>query len=491
MFEFIKKGVNWLSEFVNKEENIEPDNLDLLSIEVNRFLNSPKRKAMIKACNYYNDKQDILEHKRMMINEHGELEEVKNVLNYKVTDNMYATHVDKKVSYLMGNDFAISADNDKYTDLLSDVFDRNLRNKLKSVCSDMVKCGVGYLHPYYKNNELRFKRFKPYEIKVYYEDDEKEDIKFFFRYYVNRIYTRGHIEEYAEFVDVYTKSEVKHYKFINSRLVPYGEGDNYLTVDGDKFEWNKFPLLVFKYNEDEQILLNRIKSLQDGINLITSNFQNNMMEDARNTIIVVKNFDGTEPGEFRRNLSTYGMVKIRDTQGGSGGVDTLRIEIDSENYKLFLDQFKKALIKGMKSVDIDELKSGTPNQMNIQAMFNEIDQDATNMENEIQKTLDELLWFIDVDLNLKGLGDFENEKVKIILNRDLMQDETIIIDNVVKLRDLVSDETLLAQIPFIDDPQAENDRVKNQKKEDFAEYGNSLPNLDKKVDDNNATEEKE
>ena len=120
-------------------------------------------------------------------------------------------------------------------------------------------------------------------------------------------------------------------------------------------------------------------------------------------------------------------------------------------------------------------------------MFNDIDQDATSMENEIQKTLDELLWFIDVDLALKGLGDFENEKVKIVLNRDMMQDETTIIDNVVKLRDLVSDETLLAQIPFIDDPQAENERMKQQKKEDFAEYGDALPNAQKVVDDN-ATE---
>ena len=491
MFEFIKKGVNWLSEYINKEEGIEPDNLDLLALEVKKFLNSPERKAMIKAYDYYNDKQDILQHKKLVVGEYGNLEEVKNVLNYKVTDNLYATHVDKKVSYLLGNDFAITTDNDAYTELLDDRFDRNLRNKINRIGGDMVKCGVGYLHPYYKDNELKFKRFKPYELKVYYEDDEKEKVNFFLRHFVNRIYTRGHVEEYAEFVDVYTKSEVRHYRYKNDKLTPCDTSESYMTTEEGTMQWEHFPLLVFKYNEDEQILLNRVKALQDGINLVTSNFQNNMLEDARNTILVIKNFDGANLGEFRKNLSTYGAVKIRDTQGASGGVDTLRIEIDSENYKLFLDQFKKALIKGMKSIDVDELKSGTPNQMNIQAMFNDIDQDATNMENEIQKTLDELLWFIDVDLALKGLGDFENEKVKIVLNRDMMQDETTIIDNVVKLRDLVSDETLLAQIPFIDDPQAENERMKQQKKEDFAEYGDALPNTQKVVDDDEAETEDE
>ena len=414
MWNFIRKGVARLNNYINKEIGVSPDNLELLSKEVTRFLHSPERLNMLKAYEYYNDNQDILRHKRTMINEDGEVKEVTNVKNYKVIDNMYATHVDKKVSYLTGNKFAIKTDNDTYTDILDEYFDLRLRNKIKLVCGDMVKCGVGYLHPYYKDNELKFKRFKPYEVKVYYTDDEKEEIDFFFRHYTNRVYTRG-------------------------------------------------------YNEDEQVLLNRIKSLQDGINLITSTFENNMLEDARDTILVVENFDGTNPGELRHNLSTYGTIMIRNTEGGRGGVSTLKLEINSENYKIILEQFKKALIKGMKSVDVEDLKSGTPNQMNIQSMFSEIDQDATNMENEMLKTLDDMLWFIDIDIALKGQGNFENEKVNIIFNRDMLQDETSIIDNTVKLIGLVSDETLLAQIPFIDDPAAENDRVKKQREEEQPE----------------------
>ncbi len=49
----------------------------------------------------------------------------------------------------------------------------------------------------------------------------------------------------------------------------------------------------------------------------------------------------------------------------------------------------------------------------------------------------------------------------------------------------------IAQIPFIDDPQAENERMKQQKKEDFAEYGDALPNTQKVVDDDEAETEDE
>ena len=61
----------------------------------------------------------------------------------------------------------------------------------------------------------------------------------------------------------------------------------------------------------EQPLLNRVKSLQDGLNMLMSDFMNNMQEDSRNTILVIKNYDGENLGEYRRNLATYGAVKVR------------------------------------------------------------------------------------------------------------------------------------------------------------------------------------
>lgn len=79
------------------------------------------------------------------------------------------------------------------------------------------------------------------------------------------------------------------------------------------FNWQRVPLIPLKANEQETPLLKRVKSLQDGINVMLSDFENNMQEDARNTILVLKNYDGTNLGEFRKNLATYGAVKVRYT----------------------------------------------------------------------------------------------------------------------------------------------------------------------------------
>ena len=77
----------------------------------------------------------------------------------------------------------------------------------------------------------------------------------------------------------------------------------------------------------------------DAINTLLSDFTNNMQEDARNTILILRNYDGEDLGKFRENLSAYGAVKVRD----DGGVEKLIVEVNSDNYKAIrLRQYPRA-----------------------------------------------------------------------------------------------------------------------------------------------------
>ena len=67
-----------------------------------------------------------------------------------------------------------------------------------------------------------------------------------------------------------------------------------------------------------------------------SDFANNVSEDVRTTLLVLKNYDGENLADFRRKLTTYGAVKVRTVDGSQGGVDTLKIEVNPENYRLIL-----------------------------------------------------------------------------------------------------------------------------------------------------------
>lgn len=149
--------------------------------------------------------------------------------------------------------------------------------------------------------------------------------------------------------------------------------------------------MCFKSSHHEIPLLSKVKCLQDAYNNILSNFANQMEEDIHTTILVIKNYDGEDLGTFRRNLATYGAIKVRSYEGAEGGVDTLEISVNAENYKTLLALLKDAIIENARGYDAkDDRMSGDPNQMNIQSMYSDIDLDANGMHSVPATNLENL-----------------------------------------------------------------------------------------------------
>lgn len=259
--------------------------------------------------------------------------------------------------------------------------------------------------------------------------------------------------------------------------VVLGEYEPYFTIGTQAYQWDKIPLIAFKYNVEEIPLIRRTKCLQDAINEMLSMFHNNMLEDNRNTILIIKNYDGTDLGEFRKNLSVYGAVKVRSIEGADGGVDRLSIEVNAENYNKILELLKTALIENARSFDGKILKSGTPNQMNILSVYNEIDIDTNEIETEFQDALQEMLPFLNYYMSVAGLGSFQDEEVEFIFNRDMIINESEILNTLNNLGVRISQETLLSQVPWIDDVKKEMDNIKKEGEEAIDSYGNSFREL--------------
>lgn len=135
----------------------------------------------------------------------------------------------------------------------------------------------------------------------------------------------------------------------------------------------------------------------------------------------LKNYDGTDLGEFRQNLATYGALKVCYDGEMKGGAEMFEIAVNAENYKAIIEIFKKALIENAMGYDAkDDSSSGNPNQMNIMSMYSDIDLDANDMETGLQATFDNILWFMNNHLANTGKGSFEGEEVNIIFNRDIL-----------------------------------------------------------------------
>ena len=446
--------------------------------EINQFKLSQRRKQMIDGEKYYSGKHDILSRVRTVIGEKGELVEVDNLPNNRIVDNQYKKMVDQKNNYLLGQPITIRCDNEQYVKLLKQyVFNKKFQRLIKAVGEDSLNCGIGWLFIHYdEHGEITFKRIKPFEVIAGWKDSEHTILDYVIRIYEVIAY-EGKQEKVIQKVEVYDDKGITFFELTDGGSLKPVEPfvQNYFTItdeDGTEtgYNWTKIPLIPFKYNTKEIPLIKMVKTLQDGLNLIESNFQNAMEEDTRNTILVLMNYDGQNLGEFRRNLAQYGAVKVRTVDGSGGDLKSLQVEVNSDNYKAILEIFKKAIIENAMGYDAkDDRLAGNPNQMNIQSMYSDIDLDANNMETEYQAAFEELLWFVNCHFANMGMGDFEGEGVDIIFNRDILISEGEVIDNCQKSVGILSDETIIAQHPWVDDPQAELEKLKKQKEEAMQE----------------------
>ena len=498
MFNFSssKESVRKLSNLVKINPDITDE--DYIIKEINKFKNSIRRKQMVDGENYYNGKHDILKAKRMGIGENGDLIELENLPNNRIVDNQYKKMVDQKNNYLLGQPITFQCENEVYAKLIKKIFNKKFLRLMRNIGEDSLNEGIAWLYVYYdEKGVFSLKRFKGYEIIPGWKDAEHTILEYVIRIY-EVIKVEKNQEKIIEKVEVYDEKGVYYFTLDENRLIPdnpkFKTHFSVIDHDGniDGYNWTKIPIIPFKYNSKEIPLIKMVKSLQDGINKILSNFENNMEEDSRNTILVLVNYDGQNLGEFRKNLSQYGAVKIKTIDGAAGDLRTLQVEVNAENYKSILELFKKALIENAMGYDAkDDRLNGQPNQMNIQSMYSDIDLDANGMETEFQASFEELLWFINCHLFNIGLGDFESEEIDVIFNRDMLMNESEIIDNVNKSTEVISMETAIANHPWVDDPQKELERINKEKQENMEQYGNAFNPLnggntdDEDGDDNN------
>ena len=187
-----------------------------------------------------------------------------------------------------------------------------------------------------------------------------------------------------------------------------------------------------------------------------------MQEDNRNTVLILKNYDGEELDEFRRNLATFGAVKVQS----DGGVESLQIQVNASNYEIITNMIKKSIIENGGGFDSkSDTLGNNPNQLNIRSMYSEIDLEANDFETEFQASFEELIWFVANHLKNTGKGDFLNEKVEVVLNRDILVNESQAILDIKNSLGIISTETLLSQHPWVGNVQEEIDRIEKEKME--------------------------
>ena len=430
---------------------------------LNDYKNSQDYKDIVKSYDYYSNKHDILDKKRMGIGQvKGTREVIENLPNNKLTNNIYSVLVDQKKNYLLTRPIGFNTDNEEYQKELSSFFDLKFHKLIKSVGKDSLLANMGYIYPYV-DDEGNFKlmKFDPLEIIPIWEDKLHTYLKAFIRFYT----TVDYDDKETQIVEYYHMYGMDVYQEKNGDLVLV-EQKPYFMVGNDIGNWGRIPLVYFRMDEQEQPLLNRVKSLQDAINKILSKFMDSLDEDSRNTILVFKNIGGhseEQLRQLRREINRSGIIAYSSSsQTGNADVSTLNVEIDINNYKEVLEILRKAIIDVGRGVDTNsELFQKAVNQMTIQSLYTNIDLDANEMETEYKVSLDILLEFFNI------FNGYEHQKVDFTFDRNILINETASIENAGKSMGIISEKTIIKNHPWVVDVESEIKQIEEEKKKDL------------------------
>lgn len=470
-------------------------NTDIKYLEyiLKRWLDSPTRKEQLLAEQYYLGNHDILRREKQVIGADGELVTITNVANNKLVDNQVKKLVDQKTNYVLGKPLTLATEDDNYLKALNKLFNKKIHRKLRLLSQYAVDGGIAWLYPYYdENHEFKMAVFPSYEICPIWVDKAHTELECAMRYYSEEVFNNKGGVDLIYHVDLFTTSGITHFRYYGGQLILEDNShSDYLYVGEDGYNWEKLPIIPFKYNSKEIPLIRNVKPLQDALNQVLSDFQNNMEEDPRTTILVLKNYDGTNIPEFRQNLATYGVIKVTTVDGVQGGVETLKVEVNAANYQAILMQLKRAIVENGRGFDAkEERMDGDPNQMNIESMYTDIDLDVNGMETEFQAGFEELKWFIDQHLIHMNNEDYSETNVEFIFNRDIFINEDAKIDNCVKSLGIISNKTLLARHPWVTNVEHELIQIEEDKAAELEEMESTMKIQSKNNPTSNTTEEK-
>lgn len=427
--------------------------IEFLQEEIKVWLSSSELKDQLDGERYYNGQHDILSRRITMIDEDGTTAEMPYMPNNKIVDNIYAKCVDQKANYLLGKPFVFDCLDKKLEGELSALFDNALRSKLKKAALEAVVGGKAWIMPCYgKNSTLQFSVLSASSVRPFWADAAHTELDCALHLY--------QIEEYTEKRDkqIVTKVEVLHGGGIDRFIYEDGvlirdadaESGAYVTANGAPYNWTSIPLICFKANTKEQPLLNRVRTQQDQLNLKTSDLMNALSATVYNSVLVLENYDGEDTGSTRKNIMSTGVIKVRTLDGVKGDARILKMDVDVSGYKQAIDYLKQSIIDNARGHDAkDDRLGSSPNQMNIQSMYSDMDLDANGMEVEFKAAMRRLLEFISQDMVNHGLAGFNVDDVDVIFNRDILINESQAIEDCANSVGLISDETIIKNHPWV------------------------------------------
>ena len=414
---------------------------DLTSELIKKLINRHKNNQVPrfqKLDDYYHAKNNILN--RQM----SDTEKPNNKINHP-----YASYItDTLTGYFMGEGVTYSSLDENALEELNMVLEYNDgQDEDIELAKDMSIFGVGIELLYVdEEGSARIKRLDPREVVLIYDDTLEENLLYGIRYYqCEDLLT----ETKYYMIEIYSSNNVEIYKS--------DENISSLTLmNSYEHYYESVPIVVYFNNEEEIGDFEPVIGLIDAYDQMESDSLNDFeyFVDAY-LCLTGLNADKDDVKAMKEN-----RVLLLDSDSDAKWLIKDTNDTNIENVKTRLD---KDIHKFSKVPDMsDESFAGNASGVAIKYKTLPMENVVSIKERKFKKGLQHRIELI-FNLIAKKSSAYDWRGIDITFTRNLPTNDAEIASMVSTLSGIVSDETLLAQIPFVEDIQNEIDKVQEEK----------------------------
>ena len=380
--------------------------------------------------NYYNNKNEIMN--RQYIDKNKPM----NKLSHPFAS--YITNM--ATGYFLGNPISYNSENEDLLERILDIFKYNDEADNNTTLAKYSSIGGYAVELLYidENSKARFKALSGDEVAIVYDNTLEENILYAVRYFEEDVPGENKTKTT---INVYTSNTIQTYQLEDSEITLIDEAVHY---------FNDVPVTVYINNDELYGDFERVKGLIDAYDKTQSDTANDF-EYFTNALLVISGvlIEDEEGLNFKDN-------RVINFAGTDGKAEYLLKNINDsalENYKnrLVEDIHKFAQIPNLTDEQFAGNVSGESMKYKLMGLENIVSVKEAKFKKGLMRRIELLCNFLNIATNDLMLYT----DIQPVFTRNKPKNEVELANMVKSLYGILSDETLISILPFVENSKEE------------------------------------
>lgn len=415
-----------------------------------------RRNMILQEKHYYENDNDIK--KKGIVP--SDADPLRNADN-RISHNFHQLITDEKDAYMFTNEVLFDVGDNRLNKTIKEVLGDEFKSECVHLAENATNNKVAWLHYWIDDDtgEFLYATVETEQCIPVFDGGLKKKLQAMYRYYPTIEEDDNGKTKYFVMFEFWDDTHCEKYKF-RGKL----DGTSLVFVEMEEFDHDlgAVPFIEFKNNRHMTSDLHKYKDLIDIYDKVMSGYANDL-EDIQQLIYILENYGGADLKTFLGDLKRYKAIKTQATATGSkGGVSTLSIDIPVEARNSILEILKKQIYESGQALQQDNEDFGNASGVALKFFYRKLELKAGLTQTEFEKGFAKLIRAI---MKFKSMENWEKRPIIQTWTRNMISNDLEDAQIAVESKDVISDETIIKNHPWVENPEDELKNLKQQKEE--------------------------